>query len=368
MFLLLVTVVLIYILLSIILLYGTYRHPSPQVNHEPRVSVVVAAKDEEENIEDCLNSLAELDYPKEKLEVIVVDDRSRDRTGELIAEFVRGKDNFRFLTVTEEPTTLSGKANAIQTGIKNSSGDIILLTDADCCVPPSWVKTITSYFEEDVGLVAGLTLLDHKKDGSLFFDKVQSLDWIYLLTVGAGAAGVGRPLSCVGNNLSFRRSAYQQVGGYQGVGFSLTEDFALFKAIAERTPWRVSFTIDPRARVQSKPLKSLRQFYQQRKRWLIGGKTVSPFGKLLMAISFLAHILIPASFILLKNPLIALVSCGSVMLSDFLILLRATITLKKTDLLKYFPLFELFYFFYTTMIAFSILSGKVHWKGRVYRA
>lgn len=364
----LVIVVLIYILLSIILLYGTYRHPSPQVNHEPRVSVVVAAKDEEENIGDCLNSLTELDYPREKLEVIVVDDCSRDRTGELIAEFVKDKDNFRFFTVTEEPTTLSGKANAIQRGIENSSGDIILLTDADCRVPPSWVKAITSYFEDKVGLVAGLTLVDHKEDGPLLFDKVQSLDWIYLLTIGVGAVGIGRPLSCIGNNLSFRRSAYQQVGGYQGVGFSLTEDFALFKAIAERTPWRVSFTIDPRACVQSKPLKSLRQFYRQRKRWLIGGKTVSPFGKLLMAISFLAHILIPTSFILLKNPLMVLVSCGSVMLFDFLILLRATLTLRKIDLLKYFPFFELFYFFYTTMIAFSILSGRVHWKGRVYRS
>ena len=111
--------------------------------------------------------------------------------------------------------------------LKLSKGEIILTTDADCVVSPKWAKTIASYYQKDVVMVCGYT---NQKAENLF-EGVQDIDFIYLLTVGGGAINFGKPLSAIGNNMSYRKSAYLEAGGYEKIAFSVTEDFQLLMAI-----------------------------------------------------------------------------------------------------------------------------------------
>ena len=106
----------------------------------PSATVIVAARDEEDNILTCLESLDKIEYPEEKLEIIIVDDNSTDRTGEIIADFIAHKPKFKCIKPKREIGELKGKTNAIANAVEVSSGEIILTTDADCTVFPGWVS------------------------------------------------------------------------------------------------------------------------------------------------------------------------------------------------------------------------------------
>ncbi len=160
--------------------------------YEPSVSVIVAARNEEEHIGDCVASLLQLDYPPAKLEIIIVNDNSTDQTANRISSFLGKSPSLKMLTVVPGTGTMRGKANALAQGIHQSSGEILLFTDADCIVPRQWVRTTVQYFTDDVGVVGGFTLLTANR----IFEGIQSLDWIFLFSLASSMAGLNRPSDC----------------------------------------------------------------------------------------------------------------------------------------------------------------------------
>jgi cellulose synthase/poly-beta-1,6-N-acetylglucosamine synthase-like glycosyltransferase len=200
----------------------------------------------------------------------------------------------------------------------------------------------------------------------MLFAKIQTLDWIYLLSVGAGAAGLGKPVSIIGNNFAFRRATYEAVGGYEKLGFSIIEDFALMRATHEQTDWQVIFPLDPQLAIISEPATNWREFYVQRQRWAAGGKEVGLLAKWLMAIAFLAHLACLAAFFISAK--LAIVCFAVLAGVDFLLIWQSTRRLERRDLLAIFPLFEIYYFLYSFFFAPTVLlPATVRWKGVHYR-
>lgn len=332
----------------------------------PNISILVALRNEEQTMKACLESLLRLDYPKDRMEILLINDRSSDGTPEIIDEFKKRSTLIKPLHITCGIEGLSGKANAIAQGLEHCTGELILVTDGDCQVPPSWAKAHASYYTENVGLVGGFTLLDRKHDHTSLFGKIQSLDWAYLLSIGTGAMGFGLPLSVLGNNFSFRRKAYEEVGGYRNMGLTIIEDFALMKTLLKKTSWEVCYPIDPSMLVYSRPMPDIQRFYHQRKRWSAGGKEVGLYGKFLMFLSHFIHILLPAAFFMI-NPTFPLLGLLAILLSDFYLLFRTTGMVQRRDLLKYFALWEGFYFAYTIFFAPVLLfPTTVTWKDISY--
>ena len=353
-----------YLAFSLLLSYGLGRkYPRIQSLHFP-VTVIVSARNEAKNILACLQSLEALDYPENLLEIIVVNDRSEDETEEIITGFIDQKPCFKYFKISKVIRDLSGKASAISQAIEQSKGEIIFITDADCVIPQNWIKTLIQYFADQVGMVAGFTLPNFSGG---FFNKIQNLDWAYLLSVAAGAAGLEIPLTCMGNNFAFRRLTYKQVGGYQGVGFSVTEDFALLKAISQHTNWKFLFSIDRECLVKTKTMKNWKDFFSQRKRWAVGGQSVHMFGKILIGINVLTNFSLIGSIILVHNYIFILILFLSILASD-LILLSASIKELYTKLhLKYLPFYRISFIFYSTVLLFNLLlNRKVNWKGFQY--
>jgi len=363
-----ILIVFLYVNHILFLLYGTRKLADKTVQTvQPPVSVIIAARNEAKNLPECLASLDRLNYPRDKLEIILVDDQSNDATASIIQSFIKDKSCFQYHLNRQKDNSLTGKVNAVVAGIQHSQGKILLFTDADCIVPPNWIQTYLSYFGKEVGLVTAITVLDSPDTAGPFWGKVQSLDWIYLLGIGVSAARNGIPLSCVGNNFALRRCVYEEIGGFARLGFSVTEDFALLNEILTKTKWTVRFTFNKNLVVTSKPVLNLKELFHQRKRWATGSKFVRFFGKLLIIIGGLAHLLLPASLFftgLIPLGLGGLVFIG---LADFIFLLRITSLINRKDLLKLFPLFEIYYFLYTSVYALILLiNQKVHWKGVVY--
>jgi len=363
-----IAIVLLYVLQIVVIYIGTHRLTYPKTRRQPRISILVALRDEEVTVPACIESLLQLNYPPQKTEIWLINDRSRDATPRIIEAFAESAPRIRTLHLSQQIPGLSGKANAIAQGMERCGGEIILVTDGDCRVPKTWANTHVSYYQEDVGMVGGFTLLDEKDGRASFFDRIQSLDWAYLLAIGTGAMGFGLPLSILGNNFSFRKAAYEQVGGYRKMGFTIIEDFALMKFFLQKTQWGVRYPIDADMVVTSTAMPDFRQFYQQRKRWSAGGKEVGLYGKFLMLISHLAHILLPLSCFLLDNSTLPLLGMLILALADFFLLFRTTGLVRRRDLLKYFPTWEAFYFFYTTLFAPVLLfPTTVNWKDIIYK-
>lgn len=349
-------------LLKILIFYTGARRADrvPTVTDRPSVSVLVAARNEEHNIGRCLESLAALRY-EGPMEILVIDDQSTDRTPEIIAQWVARIPHMQGMRTEGVIHGLRGKANAITQAIARSKGEIIITSDADCVVPPAWVEETVARYDAGTGCVCGFTLI--RADS--VFAGMQSLDWAYLMTIASAGVGWNYALSAVGNNMSFRRQAYEDVGGYQGVGFSVTEDFALFKAIAYTTDWKVRYPVNPSALVWSEPCANLTELFRQKKRWGRGGLDIPKLGFAIMSIGFLMN----AAIILLPFfgiPVWAWIGAlAGKSLGDAALLAVSLRKFRLLRLYRYFPLFELYYLIYVTVLPFAVLlGGRVVWKDR----
>jgi cellulose synthase/poly-beta-1,6-N-acetylglucosamine synthase-like glycosyltransferase len=353
-----------YVLLFCFFIYGVSRLKTTRHRiGEPTLSIVVAARNEEETIHRSLESLANLDYPVEKLEVILVDDQSTDQTYRIMQSAADRNKHFKVVSVTGQEGHLRGKANAIAIGIDQSHGEIIFLTDSDCVVPRSWIRAMLNEYDERTGLVASYTLLDSNNS----FEGMQSLDWAFLHTLAAGGVGLKRPLSCFGNNLTFRRRAYDEVGGYRNVPFSVTEDFALFTAITRKKSWKYGYLLSPESLVMSLPCKTLGELLRQKKRWVVGGLDMKAKGMVLMALGFCVNTFLLLVPLLGFSLLDVLAVWIPKLLIDALILAIPLGRIRALSFMKYFPAFEVYYFLYMLALPLLAFTGrKVHWKGRQF--
>lgn len=352
-----------YFFLTFIFVIGA-KKKFPQICDEselPTATIIVAARNEENNILRCLNSLGNLEYPQGKLEIIIVDDSSTDQTGDIIDNFIKSKNHFKKITTAGNESKLSGKTNALATALKIAKGEIILTTDADCEVKPLWVKTICSYYKKDVGMVTGYTT----QEATGWFGGMQAIDFIYLLTAGAGTINLKVPISCIGNNMSYRKAAYDEVGGYENLPFSVTEDFTLLNAIYKLKKYKIVAPLDINALVTSKSCQNVKELIHQKKRWGVGGLGVPFRGFIIMVIGFMCNLFVLLTPILF-SPVLFYLTVFKVALDYFLLLpVHKRLGIEKN--LKYFFQYQLYYIIYVIALPFIVLPNKkVIWKGREY--
>ena len=225
----------------------------------PSISVVVAARNEEDYIGPCLGSLLKQTIP---IEIILVDDGSEDNTTVIAEEF---GDRIRLIHLEFG----QGKKAAIEVGVLAAQGDIILFTDADSTVLPSWAKSMRDTFTEEVAFVAGPVAFEV---GDRFFDRIVALEWAGLMGISAGAIGIGIPVNCSGANIGYRKSVFQDVHGFKGLAhLSSGDDELMMQRIASKTDWKVVFSTSPEAVVTTRAPKNIREFFSQRVRWASKG-------------------------------------------------------------------------------------------------
>lgn len=359
---LLATFLLLYFVQIVVVLFAVLL-PRDVIDStaRPSVSVVIAARNEDRNLEACLESVLHQTYPNNLFEVIVINDHSTDRTELICQKFASLYTTFSYLNAREDKQ-LRGKTNALDQGIEKAHGDVILVTDADCTVPPTWVEWTAKRYGKAVGIVGGLTL----QKASTWFEGMQSLDWGFLLGMAAATMSLRIPLSTIGNNLSFRKSAYNDVGGYRTVPFSVTEDFMLFQAIVQTKKWDYICPVDPRVLVMSQPCSSWKELLRQKHRWGKGGLDMKFSGMFIMVVGFGLDALILLAFAF-SSQIGALGALLLKMVGDYVFLRTIMKRQGHLELLKYFLWFESYFIFYVLVLPFVVFfGGRVVWKGRTY--
>jgi cellulose synthase/poly-beta-1,6-N-acetylglucosamine synthase-like glycosyltransferase len=253
----------------------------------PLVSVIVPIRNEGLRMEGLLASLGLQDYPG--AEYIFIDDRSSDKSLDMLRRFEEGRRDTQIIVLEENPGP-NHKQYALCRGLEAARGRLILLTDADCEVPPGWIRSMVFRMaDERTGITIGPVF--KKPGGKSFLYLYQCFDhairYMYLAaSTGLGAAGGG-----FGNNLIIRREALEAVGGYEAVPPSPTEDAALISLIRGASPYRIRSACGGDVHVLTGSEKSWKDLVNQTLRWNNGGLfspdpvTRFSFGFLMITIS-----------------------------------------------------------------------------------
>ena len=333
----------------------------------PFVSILVPARNEERSIADCLESLVRQQYPSDKYEVVAVNDRSADNTLAIIQDYQKKYKTVKCVNIDFNSSGLTGKQNAINEGLRRCIGEIILNTDADCIAGPLWVRRIVSQFTPQIGLTIGFSTT-YSADGSgSFFTDLQSLDMLLLMDAAAGAIGMNVPVSCLGRNLAYRKAVLDDID-YLGMEYTITEDAALIQAVAKNPKWGIAVAYDKDASVSTLAEESVKQFFSQRTRWVLGGQATRSWSQIPLHVMFLFHLCLVISFFAMffVRSLIAVILFSVLvkMTLDFIRCWRVCKEFKRTDLLRLFVPYEVFMISYSILIGFgSMFIRQVRWKG-----
>jgi len=327
----------------------------------PSVSVLVPARNEQDNLNGCLESLLSQDYSG-AFEILFIDDLSEDRTHELACEIAMSDDRLRvFQLDSNNYQHLPGKQRALAQLSTSAGGSILLFCDADMEMPTGWIREMVSalkYYRVD--LINGTTCPSYKTP----FQAFQALDWLIAQAGMAAASRMDMAFTAMGNNMAITRQAYEHTGGYAAIGPSITEDYALFRA-AQKKGYRLIHLFKPTVMGITQPAATYAGWFQQHLRWLTGFHQL-PFIQRLPAYFNLGFLpLLGLGFFLFPEEILYRSILLCLYLIRFLFMVLSLMKVQQFRLIFSLPLFEVLY-----PIAYGILflskpfSGKVAWKGR----
>ncbi len=350
------------------LVRGLTRLRPGTASDEPSVSVVVAARNEEAVITRCLDALTSQNYPLEKTEIIVVDDRSTDATGGIIDAYTQRNARIRRVNVTDTASDIAPKKRALTLGIAASTGGIILTTDADCTPQPGWIRALVRHFEPDVGLVAGYSPLDSSTSPTLP-GHLAELDGLALAGVAAGSFGAGLPLTCTGRNLAYRKHLFDEVGGFTSIERFVSGDDDLFlHKVQSGTGWKMRYAIEPEASVPTNPPRTLMDFVHQRTRHASKGFHYPVWLTVGLVAVYIFNLLLLAGLCIPAMRTATLAAWGLKIAAEALLVFRAASVLHHRHPLRIFPLAAILHPVYVAVFGFVGQIGRFRWKESAYQA
>jgi len=328
-----------YVIVFLILTLGVKTYALKNRKHKNFFSVIVPFRNEKKHLPSFLQAMKNQSWPH--FEMIFVNDHSADQGEELFS-----REEVTVLHLIDE----YGKLAALGKGSTMANGDYLTFTDADCVPPPKWLESLNRSIHEEAVLYAGFVEIR----GSSFF----TLDMYMLIGIAAGLDFYRIPSSCAGGNLTVRRDIYELFLMENTDSESLTEDALLLHTVAKHRWGDSFFLFDPNTVVKTEKYASVKEFVQQRLRWLKGGYRLDLRLFLFLAFIFVCHVL----FVL--SPLYLIPAA----LAQFVFLRTLLKRFDRVKLLYLFPFYFVFHVIYTILsgLLFLFLSGEVEWKGRKY--
>lgn len=336
--------------------------------HKPFVSVIIAARNEENHIQTCLASLSRQDISPDQFEVILVNDQSDDKTLENARAVTL--PNLKIFTL---PSDLQGKKDALRFGISKSKGSFLLFTDADCIVPISWVRSMRNYFVNG-NLDAICAPISMKPEKVSLLSKFQQLDNIGMMAVSAAAIHGNYFSMANGANLGIKRSILSGNTVEWNDQLASGDDMALISHV-QKENGRINFVQDREVVVITGTEPTWTDFFNQRLRWGTKNKSSRQPGlKIVVGIVFftaLSHV-----FALILFPIYVVGFLGNVTpwLWACLFLKPMLDTLVLSGLTSFFnvriPVWRLFLyaflhsFYIFIMGSLSLVLVEYPWKGR----
>ena len=359
-------IILFYVILIIRYYFGWKNTDDISVkSFSPRVSIIIAMRNEENQIVRIIRNLKLLIYPQDKIEFILINDHSNDDTLKLLQS--SKLDN---LNILDMPKNKFGKKNAISLAVDIAKGEIILTTDADCSFDSNWVQSMASCFiDNNVKLVSGPVCFNKKKS---IFHYFQSLDFASLVGSGAASIGAKDPIFCNGANMAFRKEVFLELNAFRNDHLVSGDDVFLLHSIKARYLNSIAFLKAKSAIVFTDSMDNFKELINQRKRWAAKASAYTDITSIYTAylilfinLSFL--FLFFSSFFSIKFFQFFMFFYCTKFIVDFFFLYPVLKFFDRKDLLKWVFIFEFFYSFYIILIVILSLIKKFEWKGRMHK-
>lgn len=362
------SIILAYVLLIILFWLG-WEKTQPCVGDSEcdhvAISIVIAVRNESENIIGLLQDIERQSYNKEKIELVIVDDHSTDDTVNKIQDYLRSST---YIIQLEEQHENEGKKAAIKYGIGISHHEIIFTTDGDCRLPAFWLSSMMACFDNDhIKLVSGPVRLMPQ---NTFLQRLQAIEFSSLISSGAATIAFGRPAMANAANMAFKKKSYDQVVERLHDDISSGDDVFLLHEIHQQYKKSVVFCRNPKATVDTQAAATLSEFFNQRKRWSSKWQFYHDWPtKLLAAFIFMVNAaMVVLPFLLFLGVIDWVIAANLFVLKlifEFWFLKEVQKFFKSKFLLHEFIILAIIYPVYVTMIAVAGLFGNYIWKGRV---
>lgn len=333
------------------------------------VSILIAARNEEDKIAFTIEDILRQDYPRNLVELIVIDDHSTDRTAEIIARYA-GK-GVKLIRLNEDKPLNSYKKKAISEAIQIAAGELIVTTDADCRMNTAWLSTIVAYYEtNNLKLISSPVVFYEEKS---FFERLQTLEFLYLIGLGAATIGNKTPSTCNGANLAYRKDVFHELKGFQGIDDLASGDDELFlHKVASKYPDDIGFCKSNDALVFTHAKPSLKEFISQRKRWAskstrYKNKGIVALGVSMWLFNALIILNIALGFFYLQSCRVVILVLVMKAIAESAFLLPVTTFAKRRELLLFLPILTCIHTVYILYIGIAGNSGKYVWKGRLVK-
>ncbi|HKK38067.1 MAG TPA: glycosyltransferase [Cryomorphaceae bacterium] len=328
----------------------------------PPVSIIIAARNEEENLLTNMPIILEQDY--EMFEVVVVNDCSVDDSLTVLQAYQEKYPQLKLVNIIENDRYEGGKKFAITLGIKAAKYDRLVFTDADCRpVSRKWIEKMVESISIENGIVLGYSPYIREKG---FLNKIIRFDAVSTAMNYLNFALCGMPYMGVGRNLSYSKSSFFAVGGFRSHYKLMSGDDDLFiNQIAKKE--NTFICLEEEAVVPSVPEKSWKDYWRQKRRHLSTGFRYKLIHRILLMaqpISLLLFWLAAIALLLSHNWLeITLGMVLSRVLLQILIFRRSSRWLGQSDLTILAPIFEILILVITTCAhAANAVSKRVTWK------
>jgi cellulose synthase/poly-beta-1,6-N-acetylglucosamine synthase-like glycosyltransferase len=344
-----------------------------------KISIIIPARNEEENIGYCLQSIIEQSYPAHLFEVLVVDDHSTDNTAAIIKSYA--SNNVKLISLKDYLSANeinSYKKKAIEISIQQSNGELIVTSDADCIFPKNWLTTIASFYESKrPAFIVMPVLISY---GKKMIEVFQSLDFMTLQGITGASVHKKFHSMCNGANLAYTKEAFIAVNGFKGIdNIASGDDMLLMHKIYNQFPNNIEYLKSREVIVTTNPVSTIQQFFNQRIRW--ASKADQFDDKRIFVVLIIVYFL---NVLMMVLPIVALISNRSIsiiniQLSMFnfyasLLLIKTIFELfflypvakffNQTKLLWWFPIAQPFHIVYTVIAGWLGKFGKYTWKER----
>lgn len=354
-----------YSVLLITLIITILRKVKAPVKHKwENVSVIVPFRNEAKNLGDLLLSLGSQDY-KGKFELILINDHSDDNYNHVIEHMIETLQySIKIINSNfNNNVNLTGKQQALETGIKNSSHSWLAFTDADVVLEKNWLSSLVNQADNSRTIVFGHTSVHGKKQNII--EKYSAFQLEYLFSAAYGFSLLGIPGSCMGNNLLISKELYNEIGGQEAIGYTITEDMQLVNRAL-----KAGAIVEPvkpfHPTVLTSTPSTLIDMIHQSVRWARGGIKSNIT---ILLITFLSSI---QAILFLCTPLFYLntpfINTANITVVNVLLLfLYISIYIRGTQapIKRYFfPVFYILYAIQSVLLAIPLFFIKPRWKER----
>ena len=328
----------------------------------PPISVVIAARNEAENLKSNLTSVLKQNYPH--FEVILVNDASTDQSSEVLKNFKKEHTHLHILNILKTDSYSGNKKNALSKGIEMAHHDYLLFTDADCkAASADWISTVASHFDSRKSIVLGYGAYEKRRNS--FLNKLIRYETLLTAIQYFSYAKMGIPYMGVGRNLAYKKELYLKNNGFNNHQHVKSgDDDLLINEISNATNVEICF--NKKSFTISQPKETFTSWFQQKRRHISTATKYKANHQFLLGLFFISQFLFWSLAIILLifmfNWQIVTILIAIRLISQYIVIQNSANKLNEKDIVVFTAVFDFLLVFVQCILFFiNSISKPKHW-------